>query len=303
MARVPTWQCILVDVRGHAGSAGLPGPNTLVQCAADLVDVARTTGLYPSALIGHSLGGKIVMKAMQESSIRTALVRHGVGMDASGGGLIASTASTTEARIPAVVLDSLPGTLPQQTDAPDGVSRILHLVKSMPAHALPPTRSALVDTFRAAGLDHTVALWLASNVRHEQPQTPHDASGSAASPLRWAFDVGAVDALYHDHMRTDAWPLLEGGAQDPVDLHLVMATRSARWRHPDAQARLKRVVANSAARMQERTGSVAVAGSPNVPQRSGPVHVHSLEAGHWVHTDNPDGLLEILTPILQQATM
>lgn len=48
------------DLRGRAGSAGLPGPYGMAAHAADLIALADHLGLERVALAGHSMGGFVV---------------------------------------------------------------------------------------------------------------------------------------------------------------------------------------------------------------------------------------------------
>jgi pimeloyl-ACP methyl ester carboxylesterase len=80
----------------------------------------------------------------------------------------------------------------------------------------------------------------------------------------WRFDLDAIEEMLRDYGREDLWPwLAEPGP--PVDV--VRAGRSDRWTS-DAIHRLE--------------------GLPRV-------RVHTLpNAGHWVHIDDPEGLLDVL---------
>jgi len=53
-------QLVAPDLRGRAGSAGLPGPYGMAAHAADLIAVADHLGLDRVALAGHSMGGFVV---------------------------------------------------------------------------------------------------------------------------------------------------------------------------------------------------------------------------------------------------
>jgi len=83
--------------------------------------------------------------------------------------------------------------------------------------------------------------------------------------LAWRFDLEAVEALLADYLAVDLWELVEDA---PCDLHFVRAERSDRW---------------TAASLGRLYGLMGVA-------------VHLLEdSGHWVHAENPDGLLALMT--------
>jgi len=63
-ARRPEWGAVLVDLRMHGDSTGFSSPHTLSACVDDLVRLQRDTGREPSALLGHSFGGKVVLQAL-----------------------------------------------------------------------------------------------------------------------------------------------------------------------------------------------------------------------------------------------
>ncbi len=82
--------------------------------------------------------------------------------------------------------------------------------------------------------------------------------------LVWRFDLEAVQELLADYLAVDLWPVVEDA---PCALHFVRAARSERW----TDAVLARFYGLS------------------------DVWVHTLEdSGHWVHAENPEGLIQIL---------
>ncbi len=125
-----------------------------------------------------------------------------------------------------------------------------------------PRREDLVDRLTGLGFSAPLAGWMTTNLRR------------ADGGLVWAFDLDAIEEMIGDYWRLD----LEGLLEDPdVPLTLVRAGRGDRW-EPE-------VVARYAARAH-----------PGVA-------LHELpDAGHWVHVDDPDGLLDLIAPSLG-ATM
>ena len=84
-----------------------------------------------------------------------------------------------------------------------------------------------------------------------------------------ALELDAIDALITDYDRTDLWPVTEAAIRE-VALHFVLAGR------------------NSAVPADDRDRLEALA-------HSGAIELHVLpNAGHWLHVDDPEGLLALL---------
>ena len=68
-----------------------------------------------------------------------------------------------------------------------------------------------------------------------------------------------------------------------VDIHIVRAANSDRWGRRELQ------------QLQE----LGDKGEGDAPERQVRVHVHVLpRAGHWLHVENPDGLMRLIAPSL-----
>lgn len=125
----------------------------------------------------------------------------------------------------------------------------------------------------------------------------HLPSGSAImyneSIFEWSVSVFMVYGIVFQYLgilwtvfgdcsarrKTDYWSVLE---QPPKGVHIeiVRASKSDRWT-PDIMARLKEAES----------------------KKPGNVTYHLLEnAGHWLHTDNPSGLIAIMAPILAKLS-
>lgn len=115
-------------------------------------------------------------------------------------------------------------------------------------------RAQVVEHFRGRGFSEMLANWMTTNVRRE------------GDGLVWRFDLDAVEAMLADYWRTDLWPFLEAPPAH-LRVHVLRAGRSDRWRPADV------------ARLAALRG----------------VDTHLLpDAGHWVHVDDPEGLLALL---------
>lgn len=135
------------------------------------------------------------------------------------------------------------------------IRRVVEAVRRVP---LPiASRNTALLALEQAGLSKPLAQWMSTNLKRD------------GEHYRWTFDLDAVLALLADYFEQDLWPYLEAPKSLP-DLHLVVAERSDRW----------------SADMKERLSHL---------ERLSHVKVHELaDSGHWVHVDNPAGLLAIL---------
>ncbi len=87
---LPSWQVLLVDLRCHGESAQLeqqPAPPHSVESSAkDTLTLLSRLKIFPEALVGHSFGGKVVLRWVLELCLH---VRHTNqlqnGVDASKG--------------------------------------------------------------------------------------------------------------------------------------------------------------------------------------------------------------------------
>lgn len=158
-------------------------------------------------------------------------------------------------------LDSDPG--PQ---TPSLEHEVLRVLASLRAHPGPfASRAEATERLLARGLSSGLVNWLVMSL---------DRTPGGDGSLTWRFDLDAIDALLRDYFSADLWPSLDQvGRADPSTtphFELLVAEHSDRW----------------SGTMRERAADLP---------RGGAVRVHELpNAGHWVHVDNPDGLLQIL---------
>jgi esterase len=133
----PEWGAVLVDLRQHGGSQGFPQPHTVDAAAADLDGLAAAAGIMPSAVLGHSFGGKVALLFAGSDSAAARNVRQVWVVD-----------STPEAREPG-----------------GSAWTMLNLLRSMPDTFA--TRDDLVQALTGAGLQRPVAQWMATNLEAE----------------------------------------------------------------------------------------------------------------------------------------
>jgi esterase len=153
-----------------------------------------------------------------------------------------------------IVIDSAPGSREPLREG-DSALAVIDAIQS-----LPPTFKSKADFIEAiirSGKSRALAQWLATSLEKENDH------------VRFALDLLEVRALMLDYFARDLWPVVEN-PPGAVHLHLVIGDRSDSYSPAD----------------RERARQIAAS--------SGRVTVDVLPAGHWVHVDDPDGLLRTM---------
>lgn len=132
---VPDWAFVLVDLREHGASMGLPPPHTLAAAAADLDAVAAAVDLPVTGVLGHSFGAKVALAYATDHPALTHLV----------------------------VVDANPGERVDRHGSEASLNAIDTLERIGPTW---PTREAFVADVTAAGHARDLAAWLAMNLEH-----------------------------------------------------------------------------------------------------------------------------------------
>ncbi|KAJ7515236.1 hypothetical protein O6H91_22G007000 [Diphasiastrum complanatum] len=167
------------------------------------------------------------------------------------------------------VLDSTPGQVRSGGDGEDHPAKIISFLRTMPAEV--PSRRFVIDALLKERFSLSVAQWMTTNLR--PIQNPH---GGSSLGHAWLFDLNGIADLYRSYEVTNLWSLVDNVPQG-IHIKFLRAERSLhRWAHEDVER----------IRSAEQAASSEAAG----------VQLHVLEAaGHWVHADNPEGLIKILT--------
>jgi esterase len=139
---------------------------------------------------------------------------------------------------------------------PEGSAwRIIESMRALPPEF--PSRAEAVAAIQAAGYDQGLAQWLAINLE------------PAEGRYRWRIDWDVMEEMLRDYFRTDLWETLVHPPGDS-EIHIVKATESTALTDED----------------ERRVEMAATA--------NGRVFLHRLEGGHWINTDNPEGVLTLL---------
>jgi pimeloyl-ACP methyl ester carboxylesterase len=160
------------------------------------------------------------------------------------------------------MLDSSPSAhLDQLNDPENTVPQVLALLERLPSRY--DRRDRFVEDVIGAGQTPALAQWLAMNLE-----------AAETGGFRLRLDLPAIRALLVDYYAADLWRAVEDPAM-PGELHVVAAGRSSSVSHAD----LERLAAH-----QAKTQLTAV---------------HFIaDAGHWLHIDAPDAVVELLAGAL-----
>lgn len=160
-----------------------------------------------------------------------------------------------------VVMDSLPGDRPDRHGS-ESIEQVLGALEAEPGPFA--SRDAFIDAMIARGLSKPIGQWLATSLRRQDDGT-----------FRFGIDLRYVRAVLADYFARDLWPVLE---TPPPGLrgHLVIGDRSQVF-GPDDRAR-----------------AAALASG-------GLVTLDVLDTGHWVHAEDPEGVVRVLAHRLNHS--
>jgi len=154
-------------------------------------------------------------------------------------------------------LDSRPGSVEEGALARHELKHMFDSLASMPMPAA--SREAVSEHLSGLGFSEGLVGWMGTNLQRVD------------GVFQWKFDLTACEEMVADYWAQDLWPFVEG-CPAGLMLDFVRAERGDRWTTEDVD------------RIQRMRGGGSVA-------------LHLLrDSGHWVHVDNPRGLLEIMLP-------
>ena len=134
--------------------------------------------------------------------------------------------------------------------------RVVGIVRSLPQEFA--SRDEFADALAEHGYARSVGLWLAMNLERGEN-----------GRFRWRLDWDGVEEMLRDYFHTDVWGVIENPPAG-VEVRVVKATESEVLEEDD------------------------VARIEGASRTTGRTVLHRLEGGHWINTDNPDAVLELL---------
>jgi len=279
----PEIGALLVDLRLHGDSlAGFAPPHTLEAAATDIVETIASMPAVRGnvrAILGHSFGGKVGIELARQLGAGRPLSKEPLSKEEEerpeAEREIAKTASSdTKTTSPVVPETGRRSGAVLATEEPlehlfvidstpsarpdhrgsSGVKHIVELLTELPTEL--PDRNAFTAWIEERGVSRPTAMWLAMNVR-PIPNT-----------TRFAFriDVPAVRTMMDDYFQRDLWPIIESPPRE-MTTHLIVGGKSEVVDESDR---------DHAVRCPLATVDVIE------------------DAGHWVHVDAPQRLLDLV---------
>lgn len=131
----PDWNARLLDLRQHGTSQGFAGPHTIEAAAGDIFDLSQHLGEKPSAIMGHSFGGKVALMYAREHP---------------------------ESLQQVWVIDSTP-----EARTPDGSAwNMLEIIRNTPREF--ESRDQLIKLLTQSRVELPTAQWMATNLENQE---------------------------------------------------------------------------------------------------------------------------------------
>lgn len=279
----PNFEAVAIDHRGHGFSNSsrdkgivLRGDNTVRSCALDVLDVMAALRIRPTILSGHSFSGKVVLSYLNH------LI---AGLDETG----RSGGSLLPEHI--WILDSIPGVYHRSVDLSQGqqsVFNIMSVIASLPTEF--ESKEWMEQLLLSKGISLPIIQWLTANVIPMDPSIDKEADskhttssyssqvhGAPKGHYQFAFDRETVFELFEDFCRLDQWDFLYdyhdySSSRCPTMIHFVRAGKNVGWTSE---------VLGRFEELQRRDPRIVLHTMPHV--------------GHWLHAEDVQGLLGIIS--------
>ena len=154
-----------------------------------------------------------------------------------------------------VVMDSLPGARPDHRGS-EAIDEVLRALDAAPGPFA--SREAFVAAIHAQGPSVPIAQWLATSVKRDE----HGA-------FRFALDLTFIRAVLADYFARDLWSVIDAPPQG-LSVHLILGGSSPVF-GADDRARAEALAARAV------------------------ITIDVLPTGHWVHAEDPDGVVRALS--------
>ena len=165
-------------------------------------------------------------------------------------------------------LDSAPAPInPAYFDSENKKESVVRLKKDLKTIGEFKTKADLVKKLQDHGFSAMVAQWMTTNV-----------STRADGSVGFVFDLNIVDPLFEDYCKQDLFPSLTAN-RPSSHVHFLRAGRNHHMWTDAVLSKFEHFVDKET------------------------VHLHTMpKAGHFLHAEDPEGVLEIMRPSFDQMT-
>ena len=163
------------------------------------------------------------------------------------------------------ILDSAPAPInPKLFDSDNQRESVVRLKRELATLPEWKTKAELVKLLTDRHFSQMVAQWMTTNV-----------AAKADGTLGFVFDLQVVNTLFDDYCRLDMFPQLAAKNLEK-QVHFLRAAKNR-------QMWTETVLESFATYVDKDT-----------------VHLHSMNAGHFVHAEDPDGVYALMKPTLDR---
>ena len=253
----PDYTCLTIDLRGHGLSHNLGGQPTIQECASDLTKLFQSLNIAsPQMMVAHSLAGKVALQYLQFCMQQDVPLPHNTW-----------------------ILDSLPGPYGNIGKDVNNSQSVANVVKALDKLSM-PTRTDVVNSITELGIALPIAQWLSTSLQ----QTP-------CGGVTWVFDLPVAKQLFANFMELDLRSFLEGYEGEGV-IHFVRAGRSDKWT-PEVLTFFEDIIQQQQWQAAGAGVGVRVGSGEEAYYRNLQLHIMPA-AGHWLHSEDLQGLLTIM---------
>uniref|UniRef100_A0A6V2AUR0 AB hydrolase-1 domain-containing protein n=1 Tax=Ditylum brightwellii TaxID=49249 RepID=A0A6V2AUR0_9STRA len=275
--RNPNLSALLLDLRGHGStstnaslSSTTEPPHTFESCANDIINTLQNLNLVgsersPVAVVGHSFGGRLALQYAHQTII------HNQNRLSSDGGTLQQIPHPP---LHTWILDSVPG------QAHASVHDVIQAVSSVDL-PIPSKKHLQTVLTKEKGIDPMIAAWMTTNLR----------KSSCNKGFTYTFDLDVAMSVLNEFGKQDFLGMIRDvGKIHHLDydkesmekekkngrINLVMAGKNPSWTE-DLKKELELIQSNL------------------VSKEESFLQMYKLpEAGHWVHVDDLEGLIQVI---------
>lgn len=302
----PEFVAVSVDHRAH-GHSNLVYPitktkNSVKDCALDLMkflsseEYLNNTNSFtpdpvPHTIVSHSFGGKVALEYLRlclESDNPSNIPKNIWILDTIPGLYERKSSFLNmkvnkdsfheyEKKMETIINDNNNENTRKKFSSESALD-ILYCVKNAPREY--NTKKEAINYLYDQGVPKPVADWISTNLIDSSEESYTNSSSLSKLPVTYSFNIDVIMEMFNDFIHLDYFPLLENynniikdkNINEPCHIHIVRAEKNNAWTED---------ILNLMNNIENNTnGLVKFYTMPNV--------------GHWLHSENPRGTIDMI---------